>query len=64
MAECPIQQPQLFQVKDVDAVNAVATNGTANINAAADISAADLDAYVCNREAPGHQREVSLAQIL
>jgi hypothetical protein len=37
------------------------TNGTANIDAAADISEADADANVCNGEAHGHQREVSLA---
>ncbi len=42
-------------VKDVDAVNADAINSTANIDAAADISAADADAYVCNGEARGHQ---------
>jgi hypothetical protein len=35
--------------------NADATNSTANIDAAADISAADADAYVYSGEARGHQ---------
>ncbi len=46
---------------EVDAVNADATNSTENIDAAADISAANADAYVCNGEAHGHQHKVSLA---
>ncbi len=41
-----------------DAVNTDAANCTAIIDAAADVSAADADANVCNGEARGHPQEV------